>query len=103
MDGDEIAGVAYCSPRFGGDPEIGIVETLGVRRPWRSQGIALALLHHAFGEFYRRGHKRVGLHVDTHNLSGATRLYKKAGMHVVQEFTFYEKELRPGEELAKQG
>jgi mycothiol synthase len=103
MDGEEIAGAAYCSPRFGGDPEIGIVETLGVRRPWRRQGIALALLHHAFGEFYRRGHKHVGLGVDSQNLSGATRLYKKAGMHVAQEFTFYEKELRPGEELAKQG
>ena len=102
MDGGEIAGAAFCNPRFGGDPETGIVETLGVRRPWRRRGIALALLHHAFGEFYRRGHKHVGLGVDTQNLSGATHLYEKAGMHVAQEFTFYEKELRPGEELARQ-
>jgi len=102
MDEEEIAGAALCSPRFGGDPETGIVETLGVRRPWRRRGIALALLHQSFGEFYRRGHKHVGLGVDTQNLSGATRLYEKAGMHVAQEFTFYERELRPGEELARQ-
>ena len=102
MDEEEIAGAAFCSPRYGGDPETGIVETLGVRRPWRRRGIALALLHHAFGEFYQRGHKHVGLGVDTQNLSGATRLYEKAGMHIAKEFTFYEKELRPGEELARQ-
>ena len=102
MDGDEIAGAAFCSPRFGGDPDTGIVETLAVRRPWRRKGIGLALLHHAFGEFYKRGHKHVGLGVDTQNLSGATRLYEKAGMHIATEFTFYEKELREGEELARQ-
>jgi mycothiol synthase len=89
MDGAEIAGAAMCSPRFGGDPETGIVETLGVRRPWRRRGIALALLHHAFGELYRRGHKHIGLDVDTQNLSGATQLYEKAGIHVAEEFTFY--------------
>jgi len=102
MDEEEIAGAAFCSPQFGGDPETGIVETLGVRRPWWRKGIALALLHHAFGEFYQRGHKHVGLGVDTENLSGANRLYEKAGMHIATEFTIYEKELRPGEELGRQ-
>jgi len=102
MDEEEIAGAAFCSPRFGGDPETGIVETLGVRRPWRRKGIALALMHHAFGEFYQRGHKHVGLGVDTENLSGANRLYEKAGMHIATGFTIYEKELRPGEELGRQ-
>jgi len=33
LDGEEIAGAAFCNPRFGGDQETGIVETLGVRRP----------------------------------------------------------------------
>jgi len=102
MDGDEIAGVAFCSPKLGDDREMGYVDTLGVRDPWRRQGLGLALLHYTFGEFHKRGYKRVGLGVDTQNLSGATRLYEKAGMQVTQEFAVYEKELRPGVELSKQ-
>ncbi|MCJ7700395.1 MAG: GNAT family N-acetyltransferase [Anaerolineales bacterium] len=46
--------------------------------------------------------EKSGLGVDTQNLSGATRLYTKAGMHVTHEFAIYEKELRAGEELSKQ-
>jgi GNAT superfamily N-acetyltransferase len=103
MDGDEIAGVALCAARLGTDRETGVVNTLGVRRPWRRQGLGLALLYHAFSEYFRRGYKRVGLGVDTQNLSGATRLYQKAGMQVDREFVVYEKELRPGVELSKQG
>ena len=102
MDGNEIAGVALCASRLGADRETGMVNTLGVRRPWRRQGLGLALLHHAFGEFFTRGYQRVGLGVDTQNLSGATRLYEKAGMQVDRELVVYEKELRPGEELSKQ-
>jgi len=102
MDGDEIAGVSLCDPKLGTDRETGMVEQLGVRRPWRKQGLGLALLHYSFGEFLNRGYKRVALGVDTQNLSGATRLYKKAGMEVAREFVVYEKELRPGEELSKQ-
>jgi mycothiol synthase len=102
MDGDEIAAVSQCVPRLGEDWEIGVVGTLGVRRPWRRQGIGLALLHHAFGEFKRRGLKRAFLSVDTASLTGATRLYEKAGMHISREVVIYEKELRPGEELGRQ-
>ncbi len=102
MDGDEIAAVSRCTPRLGEDWETGVVETLGVRRPWRRQGIGLALLHHAFGEFKRRGLKRAFLGVDTASLTWATRLYEKAGMHVSREIVIYERELRPGEELGKQ-
>ncbi len=102
LDGDEIAGVALCHPTTGTDPDMGFVQQLGVRRPWRRQGLALALLHHAFGEFYRRGKKRVGLGVDADSLTGATRLYEKAGMHAVQQLAMYEKELRPGKELGVQ-
>jgi mycothiol synthase len=102
MDGDEIAAVSRCNPRSGDDWQTGEVETLGVRRPWRRQGLGLALLHHAFGEFHRRGYKRVDLGVDTASLTGATRLYEKAGMRVIHEFVAYEKELWPGQELSKQ-
>jgi ribosomal protein S18 acetylase RimI-like enzyme len=102
MDGEEIAGVSLCHPKLGTDRETGTVEPLGVRRPWRRKGLGLALLQHTFGEFQERSYQRVALSVDTQNLSGATRLYKKAGMQVAREFVVYEKELRAGEEISKQ-
>ena len=97
-----ILSLSLCDPKLGTDRETGMVDVLGVRRPWRQKGLGLALLHNTFGEFLRRGYKRVGLGVDTQNLSGATRLYKKAGMEVDREFVVYEKELRAGKELSKQ-
>ena len=102
MEGDEIAAVCLCAPRMGDNPEMGVVDELAVRRPWRRRGLGTALLHHAFGEFYHRGHKQVGLGVDAESLTGATRLYEKAGMRVAQQFARYEKELRPGKELGTQ-
>jgi ribosomal protein S18 acetylase RimI-like enzyme len=98
----DIAGVSLCRPKTAADPDKGWVDTLCVRRPWRRQGIALALLHHTFTEFYRRGVRKVGLGVDAESLTGATRLYNKAGMHVKRRHANYEKELRPGKELCTQ-
>jgi mycothiol synthase len=94
MDGEEIAGIALCG-YFVGEGE---VEILGVRRPWRRTGLGLALLHHAFGEFYRRGQHKVGLGVDSESLTGATRLYERAGMSVELTYDNYEKDLRAGKD-----
>lgn len=102
MDGDEIAGMSLCWPKTAGDPGMGWVSTLGVRRQWRRKGLGLALLHHSFGEFYRRGQRSVGLGVDSESLTGATRLYEKAGMRPIRQFDKYEKELRPGRDLSTQ-
>lgn len=99
MDGDDVAGMALCAPILGDDPEMGFVEKVGVARPWRRRGLALALLHHAFGEFHRRGQRRVSLGVDADSVTGATRLYEKAGMHADRQIAAYEIELRPGKEL----
>jgi mycothiol synthase len=92
--GDQVAGAAVCRDR----DEDGWVRSLGVRRPWRRRGLGLALLRHAFGEFYRRGRRTVELGVDAANETGATRLYERAGMRVVNQYAVYEKELRPGTE-----
>lgn len=90
-DGDEVGAVVRNDPyRSGG----GWVGELGVRRPWRGRGLAKALLLHSFGEFYRRGVKRVSLGVDAANPTGATRLYESLGMDVELEQIVYEKELR---------
>ncbi len=94
-EGEEIAGVALCM-KVG---EEAWVDDLAVRRPWRRKGLGLALLHHAFGEFYWRGERKVVLNVDSQNLSGATRLYIRAGMHAVEQRDTFQLELRPGIEL----
>jgi mycothiol synthase len=73
---------------------IGWIGTIAVRRPWRRQGLGLALLRRSFAEFYARGMPTIGLGVDSANLTGATRLYQRAGMVVAGEFALYEKELR---------
>jgi mycothiol synthase len=92
-DGHEVAGFAQNRMRKG----IGWIGTIAVRRPWRKQGLGLALLLRAFREFYARGTTTIGLGVDSANLTGATRLYERAGMVVAGEFALYEKELRAGE------
>ena len=100
MSGDEIAGVALCGDYA--DMGHGWVNTVGVRRPWRRTGVALALLHHAFAEFHRRGRATVALGVDAQSLTGATRVYEKAGMRVKHRFALLTKELRPGVEFTTQ-
>lgn len=92
VDGDEVAGAAVCQNR----PGEGFVSVLAVRREWRRRGLGLALLRSAFGEFYRRGVREVALAVDSQNLTGATRLYERAGMRVGRLYSLYRKELRPG-------
>jgi GNAT superfamily N-acetyltransferase len=90
-DGEEIAAVARNDPNRNGG---GWVGALGVRRPWRGQGLGRALLLHTFGEFHRRGVNRVTLGVDTENATGATRLYESVGMAPEIEQVVYEKAFR---------
>jgi mycothiol synthase len=98
--GDEVVGICLCR-RYGfEEKDSGWVSSLGIKRSWRRKGIALALLHQAFGEFYERGQFKVGLGVDAESLTGATDLYNKAGMIVQRRFDLYEKEIRPGIEVS---
>jgi mycothiol synthase len=102
MEGDEVAGVCLCRSHAYDDPEVGFINTLGVRRLWRKRGIGLALLRHSFGELYRRGRRGAGLGVDAENLTGALRLYENAGMYVHRAHDRFEKEIRPGKEISVQ-
>jgi GNAT superfamily N-acetyltransferase len=99
MEGEQIAGCTLC---YLDEQGFGWCGGLSILRPWRRKGIALAMLQHAFGEFYRRGIHRVALDVDAASLTGATRLYEKAGMHIVYQENQYQKELRPGVEMTTQ-
>jgi mycothiol synthase len=89
MDGAEVAGACLCYT----EPDGGLVDELGVRRPWRQRGLGMALLRQAFGTFYRRGILRVELGVDAESLTGATRLYERAGMHITDRLDRFEKDL----------
>lgn len=100
-DGDQIAGVCRSTGNNPEDPDFGWVNQLCVLRPWRRQGLGMALLQTTFNEFYHRGKKRVGLGVDSDSLTNATRLYEKAGMHTTETYHTYELELRPGKLLMK--
>ena len=92
---ESLAGLCLCGLHPSGDPTFGYVFILGVRRPWRRRGLGLAMLRHAFREFRRRGMTRAGLDVDAQNLTGAVRLYERAGMHVAKRRDIYETPLRP--------
>jgi ribosomal protein S18 acetylase RimI-like enzyme len=102
MDGDQIAGICLCRSHRGEDDSLGWVSTLGVTRPYRRLGVGMALLLHAFHELKALGKSQAGLGVDAGSLTGATRLYEKAGMQVAERFDLYEKELRPGVDYGTQ-
>ncbi len=93
LEGEEIAGVSLCRPSRPGQPGVGYVRTLAVRRPWRWRGIGLALLLHSFEVLRRRGARAVALGVDAENTTGAVRLYARAGMYVEQRRDAYERRL----------
>jgi mycothiol synthase len=95
VDGDEIAGVTLCKVLAGE----GWVDVVGVRRPWRNHGLGLALLRHALNEYYRRGVRKVSLSVDAESITGAPRLYGRAGMSVRESYVIHLKELRQGVDL----
>jgi mycothiol synthase len=86
----EIAGGTICEAEYYG---MGWIRSLFVRRPWRRHGLGMALLLNAFRQFHERGERRVGLGVDAESPTGATRLYERAGMHVVEETAIYQKQL----------
>lgn len=100
MDGEKMAGIALCRLEASGDHDAGWVDTLAVHKDYRKHGVGLALLLHSFNELYQRGQRKVQLGVDAGNLTGALRLYQRAGMSVKRQFDHYEKELRGGRELS---
>lgn len=101
IDG-RIAGLALCETLNTNYPDEGYVAILGVLPAYRGRGIAKYLLVHAFREYWERGMRKVGLMVDGSSITGADKLYLKAGMQVDKAYATYEKVLRDGEELSVQ-
>jgi mycothiol synthase len=69
----------------------GWVDRLGVLAPDRGRGIAVALLRRSFATFAGRGLRQVLLNVDAENPTGATRLYERVGMRVVNRWDLWER------------
>jgi mycothiol synthase len=95
MDGDQIAGLTINRIRVAENEAAGIKEgwigTLGVRRPWRNQGLASAILSASMRAFKAAGMQTVGLTVDADNLTGALRIYERLGFFVVLQINQYSK------------
>lgn len=92
----EIIGGALCSWERPGEPEVGHVRYLAVRRPWRGRGVGLALMRAIFSAFYARGKRQVGLGVDADSPTHANTLYRRVGMRVINETRIYDKIITPG-------
>ncbi len=100
-DGDSVAGFALGRPHLPLDCTRGVVASLAVRPASRRRGLGFALLQNALGEFHCRGCASVELLVDSDSLTGALRLYERAGMRPFRTQIVYEKELRPGADVTK--
>ena len=90
VDADEIAGIALNGIQVH-QPDTGRIMIVGVRRPWRRQGLGEALLRASFAALAARGCTRAILGVDAESLTGAHRLYERAGMHVAARYDIYER------------
>lgn len=99
----EIAGLVMCQFKSVTKADEGYIMLVGVRRAYRKQGLAQAMLMHAFADYWRRDQKTVSLSVDASSPTGATKLYERVGMAITQRRVRMEKELRPGTERMNTG
>src|SRR5207249_539996 len=66
-------------------------ESICVRRAWRKQGVATALIAQCLHGLRDAGFDEAALGVDTQNTSGALRIYERMGYEPVQRYTRFAK------------
>jgi ribosomal protein S18 acetylase RimI-like enzyme len=88
-DGELVA----CALHWREFQQRGWVKDIVVREDERGNGLAKALLQHAFRAYAERGATRVGLKVDSTNPTGAPRLYERAGFVTDQRYGIWIKRL----------
>jgi ribosomal protein S18 acetylase RimI-like enzyme len=71
----------------------GYTEVISVRRPWRRQGVASALICRSMRMFREMGLTETAHGVDANNPYGALRLYTGLGYRVEGEFVTFRKEM----------
>jgi mycothiol synthase len=89
LDGAAV-GALIATTQMAGEGAL-YVATVGVRRAARGRGVARSLLREAFAEAGRRGLERVSLTVDGESPTGATALYRSAGMDVDFAFQVFQR------------
>lgn len=95
VDGDQIAGLAILRRWDDHQSDLGHVDELAVRHPWRKRGLGLALLRQAFYRLQTCGFASVRLGVDAESNSNAVALYARAGMRIKRRYIIYRKQLTP--------
>jgi len=97
LQGDEIVGQVLNRIDPEANAELGIkrgwVNSVGVRRAWRRQGIARALVAESLRVLRDRGMTSAGLGVDAENANGALGVYEATGFRVVRTERVYRKPL----------
>jgi mycothiol synthase len=95
--GDQVAGMVQNFVDEAENEEYGrkrgYTEGICVRRPWRRQGLAKALIARSFRVHKALGMEEAALGVDADNPNGALQLYKSMGFQVVKRLTTYRKPL----------
>lgn len=71
----------------------GYTEDIFVRRPWRRQGLAKALIARSFQVLKDEGMTEAALGVDAENPSGAVQLYTGLGFQTTKQYAVYRKPL----------
>jgi len=93
--GDEVAGMVlnFIDPDYNAEFKRlrGWTDPICVRRPWRKQGLAKALIARSMRLLQEQGMTEAGLGVDAQNPNGALRLYESLGFRVTKKFMTYEK------------
>jgi mycothiol synthase len=96
-DGDEVAGSVvngiYPAENARLGVELGWLDHVSVRRPWRGRGLAGALIARSLRVLRDRGMAFASLGVDAENPTGALGLYERHGFTVHQTFVTFRKPL----------
>ena len=95
--GDEVAGMVQNFIDRAENVEYGrlrgYTEGISVRRPWRRQGLARALIARSFRVIKEQGMTEAALGVDAQNPNGALQLYLSMGFQIDKRQTTYQKPL----------
>jgi ribosomal protein S18 acetylase RimI-like enzyme len=95
--GDEVAGMVlnYIDREYNEEFKRlrGWTDPICVRRTWRKQGLAKALIARSLRLLREQGMTEAGLGVDAQNPNGALRLYESMGFRKMKQFMTFEKSM----------
>jgi mycothiol synthase len=102
-DGDEIAGAVFNLINAAENKQLdrrrGLLDSVFVRRPWRRQGLAAALVARSLVVLRERGMTSAWLGVDADNPMGAVGVYERAGFVVEMRSIAFRKPMEPMEPM----